>query len=242
MTVNIENNEFIAHFSKKPFFTFDELYSFYQIIEPEININTLRWRLYKLKRDGLISKVSQSVYSFQSFQTWAPVLNNKIRILYKKIEKHFSKLNFVVLHTTWINEFSNLQALNHLIIIEVEKNFTASVFEYLKTSGLKNVYFEPNKKEINYYLSGTSVAYVIKAMISKSPSFIVGEVRVPKLEKILVDLYCEKELFHSYQGSEVKKIFRKAFNTYSINNSVLLNYAQRRSRKTKIQEFIKTIL
>jgi len=238
MTVNIENNEFIAHFSKKPFFTIDELRSFYQLSEPEININTLRWRVYKLKNDGLISKISQGVYALQSHQIWAPVINSTIKSIYKRIEKHFNKLNFMIWHTAWINEFSNLQAFRYMIVIEVEKEFTQSVFEYLKETGLKNVYFNPDKKEIDYYLNDVSETYVVKAMISKSPSLLIENIKILKLEKLLVDLFCEKELLHSFQGSEVKNIFSKAFNTYSINNSVLLNYAQRRSRRKEIHDFI----
>ena len=38
------------------------------------------------------------------------------------------------------------------------------------------------------------------------------------VEKLLVDLYCEKDLFYFLQGQELVNIFGNAFDKYTINS------------------------
>jgi hypothetical protein len=51
-------------------------------------------------------------------------------------------------------------------------------------------------------------------------------------------LFCDKDLLIAYQGTELKNIFRKAFSTYAISISALMNYARRRGREKELMEFI----
>ena len=53
---------------------------------------------------------------------------------------------------------------------------------------------------------------------------------------MLVDLYCDVELFQFYQGKEKNTIFKEAFSKYTINKSKLLRYASRRGKKEEIEK------
>ena len=62
---------------------------------------------------------------------------------------------------------------------------------------------------------------------------------MPNLEKILVDTFCDKDLFYFYQGEELANIFEFANKRFQINISLLLRYADARSRKAQLINFIK---
>ena len=53
---------------------------------------------------------------------------------------------------------------------------------------------------------------------------------------MLVDLYCDVDLFQFYQGKEKGTIFKEAFSKYTINKSKLLRYASRRGKKEEIEK------
>ena len=113
------------------------------------------------------------------------------------------------------------------------------IFDFLKETGLKNLYFQPGKKEVNNYLGDAKKTYVIESMVTKSPVQLIEKINVPRLEKILVDLFCDKDLLYAYQGSELSNIFQKAFSTYALNISSLVNYSRRRAREKELIDFIK---
>lgn len=242
MSDNKDISSFIAHFSKKASFTINDIRAFYLAKDPELKDTTLRWRVYDLKNKGIITATGQGIYSLQNKPQWVPSVDNSIISINKKLEKQYNKLNFTIWSTAWLSEFTNLQAFRHLVIIAVEKDFIESAFEYLKGTGLKNLYFKPDKKELIHYLGDAKETYIITALITKSPVHPVTKLKIPKLEKILVDLFCDKDLFNSFQGSELKNIFRKAFSAYAISTSVLINYARRRAREKEMLEYITKVL
>jgi hypothetical protein len=111
-----------------------------------------------------------------------------------------------------------------------------------KKATLKNVYYNPTDDVIdNYlYLSGTKPV-VVKNMVSEAPTESVEGVKVPSLEMILVDLFCDKRLFKAYQGNELAHIYRNIFSQYSVNMTKVVRYAARRGKKPEIEEFINSL-
>ena len=80
-------------------------------------------------------------------------------------------------------------------------------------------------------------AIILKTLISKSPTQRVDTVTTTTLEKLIVDLYCDKKLFTAFQGSELIHIVDNAQSRYSIDFTKLLSYAKRRRKETEIIEF-----
>jgi hypothetical protein len=77
-------------------------------------------------------------------------------------------------------------------------------------------------------------------MVTKSPTQKISKTTTISLEKLLVDIFSNKILFNTYQGSELVHIFNAANNKYTIDFSKMLSYATRRSKKTQLIEFINT--
>jgi hypothetical protein len=55
---------------------------------------------------------------------------------------------------------------------------------------------------------------------------------------MLVDVFCDADLFFAYQGHQLVQIFQSACSRYHVNFSRLLNYAKRRNRKQEIADFL----
>ena len=80
---------------------------------------------------------------------------------------------------------------------------------------------------------------IIKNLTVTSPLQEVQSIIVPTVEKIMVDLFVDDELFVTYQGAELKSIYQELFNTYSVNQSTLKQYAHKRHTKDKLISFLK---
>jgi len=57
----------------------------------------------------------------------------------------------------------------------------------------------------------------------------------------LVDIFCDDVIFSAQQGAERRTIFREAFTNYTINQSKMLRYANRRRKKEELNDYVKTI-
>ena len=119
----------------------------------------------------------------------------------------------------------------------VEKEALEPVYEFLKDQNFRNVYIQPEEKEIERYIYENESAIILKTLISKSPTQRVDTVTTTTLEKLIVDLYCDKKLFTAFQGSELIHIVDNAQSRYSIDFTKLLSYAKRRRKETEIMEF-----
>ena len=129
-----------------------------------------------------------------------------------------------------------------MIIVEVEKEFTESIYFYLNDELRMDFFLNPDEKEIEFYISESSVPIVIKRLVTRAPISKLRDkknvIPVATLEKIMVDLFADENLFHFYQGSELINIYEKIIDRYSINFTKLFSYAKRRRKEQEIKQFI----
>ena len=79
--------------------------------------------------------------------------------------------------------------------------------------------------------NGSQNVIIIKKLISGSPLVESNEIVYPHLEKMIVDLYCDWDKIHPYKNPTFYKFFKKLYSNFSINESKLLRYADRRKKK-----------
>lgn len=78
-------------------------------------------------------------------------------------------------------------------------------------------------------------------MVSESPTQDIYNVMTPTIEKILVDIYCDKVIYAAFQGKEMQNIYRNVFNKYTVNLSTLSRYALRRGKKEEIDAYLERL-
>jgi hypothetical protein len=231
---------FNKQFKGQSYITKDEIYLYFKKLEPDLKESTLRWRIHRLKEAQILLPVRRGVYSLNKKPIFRPTISKKLERIESLYSAGFSpSLTCIIWSTEWLHQFMVQQPNTHLIIIETEKESLESLFYHVQDE-FKNTYLNPEKNIIRDYVIRQKEAVIIKPIISRSPTQILeSEIEIASLEKILVDLYCDSDLFLSYQGSELENIFANAWKTYSLNLSVLMNYANRRKRGDGLQQFLK---
>lgn len=214
---------------KGPSFEAQELYELLKKSENDLLLSTFRWRLHQLKTLGKIESVGRGKYSIAKRSKFNIGLNNKLQNISKEIKKEFPYANFCIWSSDILNEFTIHQPTMNFVIVEVEKDALTGVFSYLKEHH-QNVLLNPSEKEMNLYLGNDNKSVIVKTLIQRAPTekSELSKFPVPKIEKILVDLLVDTDLFSLYQGSELKNIWRETFKKYSINQSTLNSYAKKR--------------
>jgi len=232
-------NSLRNYFNKKNIFTRDELSHFFLLKEHELNKNTFAWRIYDLKRKGIIKQVGRGLYSLAKKNNYSILLNIDSDKISRNISKTFTEINFCISESNWINEFTSHQFSNNYIIIEIEKDFLESVFFNLRET-FNNVFLKPNETELDRYISDLDNAIILIPLLTRAPIQTSENQKqnVPKLEKLLVDIFSRTTPYLFLTNSEIKTIFKNAFRKYNINQTTLLAYAERRGKNDEIENFL----
>lgn len=201
---------------------------------PNWSDNTINTYLYKLKKRGIINNLSRGVYTLGDIETFTPQINDQLKKIAKQIQKNYPFISYCVWNSTWLNDLMRHQPFKNSTIVEVEKVAAEQVFNEL-TSSFSNVFINPDELFFDRYMGNLNNIIIIKNLISEAPIVENKKVYIPTLEKILVDILIDKELFAAQQG-ELDFIFKSAFDKYDINKAKMKRYAARRNREEEVEK------
>lgn len=194
----------------------------------------LNWYLSRMAEDGKIARVAHGIYAVAvGRKLFRPEPGQKAAGLYTKFHEEFPEAGVCVYEGPWFFEFMHHLASNQVTYIEVEKDMAETVFHRLQDEG-ETVFLRPDADLIYKYVNMDAGAVFVKHLTSESPLQAVSGIRVPTLEKLLVDMYCDPDFFY-LQGAEYNRIMHNARSKYIINLSRLLRYARRRNVAGDIQ-------
>ena len=201
------------------------------------------WYLARLAEDGKIVRVSRGTYMVSGrakvymvsgrAKVFRPEPGPKAAGLYRKFREEFPQVGICVYEGQWLFQFMHHLASNQVTYIEVEKDIAETVFHRLRDEG-ETVFLRPDADLIYKYVNMDGSAVFVKHLTSESPLQTVSEIKVPTLEKLLVDMYCDPDFFY-LQGAEYNRIMHNARSRYVINLSRLSRYAHRRNVARAIQ-------
>ncbi len=224
------------HFGYNKPFTLKQLTDFYNQFEDNVNPNTIRWRIYNLKKQGRLTSIKRGVYILEYKKSFTYNISSKLKRIFNIANNKIFDVDLCIWNTSILHSYMNHQPFNGITILEVDKDVINIVFNILKEKK-NNVYLNPDINQIrNYILDEDSI--IVKPLLKEAPIEIVNNVQVPKIEKILVDVFFEKELLIAYQGKEMENIFNNIFEEYTVNLTTLYRYAKNRGIKQRIQEFL----
>lgn len=219
--------------------------------ESELKETTFRWMVYDLKKQKIITSIDRGVYSLTN-QTYSnsntklkkmkyqPSASKNLEKIYKALKRQFPFLDICVWETSWLNEFMLHQPGRFFSILEVENGAEETVFHYLRAN-YSNVFIEPTRRELEWYIYNNNSSMIVKKLLSQAPISNYSNVLMPKLEKILVDVFIEKDFFYPYQGQELNNIFNYVFQYYQISLRSLFRYAGRRKCTESLKKYLHDI-
>lgn len=234
-------NKLIDYFDQNESLTRKDLIDAIREDYPSWTESTITVYMSKLTKAGKLRRPYRGMYSLSSKKSFQPEITNTVKKLYNKVHSNYPYVNCCIWESRWINSLMRHQTFKQYIIIEVEKDVVNQAFSIVNDS-FKNmkVYNNPDAEIFDYYISNVSEAIIIKPLVSEAPLESERKVVIPTLEKLMVDMLTDKDLFAAQQG-EIKDIFRNAFEKYEINVPRMRRYALRRNRETEITELLNLI-
>lgn len=226
-------------FKEEKFFKRGSLLDFYRKYDPDLKESTFRWRIHQLKAKKIIMPVSQDLFTLDIKPNFKPEAGEIERKISNKIGKQFNGLKYCIWSTKSVNEFLLHLTGKFFTILQVEKDALEPVFDFLKSQNTGTVYYQPDEKEIERYIFEKEQPIILQSLISKAPVQPVGKLVTITIEKLIVDLFCERNLFVAFQGSELVHIINIAYQRYAINFTTLHHYARRRGKEENLKQFLK---
>lgn len=228
------------HFKSKSSFANKDIVQFYKQFEPKVKTTTVNWRVYTLVQSGVLSRIGRGKFTLGEPKKFVPHISSHIKKLYSKLRRQFPYLQICIWNTSVINELMLHQPGRFHTLVEVEKDAMEPVFFFLKENKT-NVFLDPTTDILSRYASGEKEITVVKSLVSEAPLQNIQGVQTITIEKMLVDIFCDETIFAAQQGREMQNIFTEAFNRYTIHESRMLRYADRRRRKESFDKYLNKV-
>lgn len=219
-----------------------QVLAFYRRQDAALKQTTLDWRIHELVRRGLLTSVSRGRYApaaaIAHRVPYRPTLEPAERAIWRVLVKELQIPEGCLWSTAWANEFGLHQAARNFLVIEVPRDYLQAAFYALQDRHHHRVFLRPQPEVLTYYVAEATRPLVVIPFVSRAPVQAVDKVPVPRLEKLLVDLFSRPDLFAAFQGHELQTIFANARRHYALDERTLLRYAQRRHKADELREFL----
>jgi hypothetical protein len=237
-----EIDQMKSQFEEKDAFSFNELFDFWHLNDGTSSRATGHWRIHTLKKQGILQEIKSGWYTLKVRPVYTPSPDKRQLTVEKIIQRKFRQLTYCTWNLNWLNEFSVHQFPVDNTIVEVEKELVESMLGLLEDHGYTDLGWAVGQHHMR--LTGIKNPIYVLSLSSRAPvtrlPYEPFDLSIPTLEKLLVDLYNDSQLFYYLQGPELERIFSHAINYYAINYTTLFAYAKRRYKDMAIKEFLHT--
>jgi hypothetical protein len=222
------------------------LRSFYARFEPALTEQTFRRILYALEKLQALTPIGAGIYAIHdntepaSKKNYVPTCSQSHQMLRQTLQETFPYLETLSWETGMLSEWMTQQPANHQIILETEREACEAVFNHLRQKYPGQVFLEPDRVMMERYVLPLPESILVTRLITQSPKKKIGGLIIPRLEKILVDVFADSDKFFAFQGEELVHIFENSFAAYWISEKTLFRYAGRRKVTARLIEFIET--
>lgn len=195
-------------------------------------------RINKMIDLGELSRVGNGQYVFINKNKFDYDVASSISLkILNYLRKRFDKsARYDIFESTVLNSFLNHLIARPTIIVEVEKDLVESTFWFLREKGFKDVLLNPSEKENYIYNPYDGSGIIIKSLVSQSP--INNKNHKITIEKLVVDIVCDKTLNMFYEGAEIPLMVEEILKHYIVKFDSVRNYAKRRHCLDKFIKYV----
>lgn len=216
-------------------FTLSQL-SEYVRNQEQISDSGILWHIKRMIKDNTLVKLARGLYGKSAKKEIVLNPSADLKKLYSKVTSGFPLLDVCAYEGGMISSMQHHLSANNALYIEVEKDATESVFRFLQDNGYK-VYHRPTAAFMSDYVNLGEKCVIVKSLVTESPTTLSDGIRVPTLEKFLVDIQADPD-FYYLQGSEIYYIVGITVSLYNINRPKLLRYASRRGIRKEMADIL----
>lgn len=197
--------------------------------KPEISATDLKWKLFHFCKSQGLKSIGAHQYAKVDH-----VYDYKLGAEAEKIncilKTDYPEMKIAVWESRILNEWLNLLLAKNTIYIEVEKAFIDTLYDSLLDC-CEDAMILVNPRSEEYYRYQKDGLIVLKTMVARAP---VSKENHITLEKLFVDLICDKLFVQLFDRYTVEELIRNALRQYSVNEKKILAYAKRRGRYNEV--------
>jgi len=215
----------------------DDIVKFIEGLNGETPRKTVVWHVNDLVRQGKAARFGRGVYGFMAKARFNPILSEKTEQVCSMLHDKFKYLVVTVTDSCILGQFMSLQPFSTVTVIETRKSAASAVLSALRKEGVE-AYAKSDFPKLERYIS-SSQPFVIRPDLTVNPNLPQeNNVRTANLEKLLVDLVCDEDIYGQYQGEELQNIYKNATDSYAVNYSQMLKYAAARKKKDPVLDML----
>ena len=154
---------------------------------------------------------------------------DSVKAIARQVEKQFPQLQFSVWSSEQLQPFAHHLMSRFTSFLYTESDAIVPVAEFLQNQK-HMVYPNPKQTEVEKYVAASDRRIIIRQLITEEPV----EGHYATIEKVLIDLYLEKDRLFLMDLAEFKHIFENIILANRINMGRLFRYAGRRKVKASI--------
>lgn len=229
----------MREFKNNKTYSRQQLISSLQEIYPESTIGSYQWRLGEMLKEKGIKRTGYYQYMISDendLPVYQPEYSRLASEIAEMVAGKYPHIAFTVFETVLMNEFLNHLVAQNTVFIQAEKDASPFIFRFLQDNGCENIMLKPSVKDFNLYWKKGTV--VISNLISEAP-LCTGKPHSIMMEKMLVDMYCDKLIRGTYSAAEYSSVVKQAFDRYQIDRIRMLRYARRRNKEKDIARIVK---
>lgn len=234
----LHQKELIDFLKTNPPITTNDFLNFYRQFNPDMPVNTLRWRIHELKQQGIIYSPKRGIYTLKEKESFYPVISPKMSTLAELLAKRFPSVRFSIYAAQWIGNLSNHVYQTNNLVVEIDIDVLDAAF-YLLKEQFPNTFISPEQKMYDYYILPQEENIIVNRLHVDAPlSKVKANFYTPKLEKLIVDLLINEPVILPIGTSEIELIVANALDNYAINYSALGRYATKRNVKEQLDKLL----
>ena len=221
------------YFEKDIIYTENEIFNLVREQKKDISEQKFKWTLFELVQNGLLCRIGTKRY-IAGLKKYKCELSDIGMSLNEYIKSTFPEVNYTIWESIQLNEWVNLLLNQNTVFIDVEKELLDFVVDSLMDAFGKDytILVNPDENTVARYRRNNLI--IVKKLYSRSP--MDRKCREIKLEKLLVDLLCDKNYLSMLDYSAVEDIFEGVKLNYAIDSTKMLNYAKRRGILDRIKK------
>lgn len=252
-------NDFIIKFKNIDYACKEEIFNFFSTYYPNLSNSTFLWRLFELKEKGIITKISNDKYQVNdknyknsfSLPLTDDIISKTLMKFNESLDNAHSYKNDEKMICVWnlnvLNSFTSHQYSKEIVFIEIDKYRIEELFFELKDKLNAKYYISKEYSKDYDHIALEGKIIIINALVKRAPlekrnARLNHYVVSPKLEKILVDIIANKEIFNMYDKSSIKEIFLNSYEKYNLDFTTLLYYAKNRGIRETVRAFTAQVL
>ncbi len=225
----------------------DRQYSHQELISelrqdnPKLSESSYHWAISEMLHSGSIVKIGYNEYTIPDGcerKPYKPIYSDISSALLTQVSEKFPLVSFTVFETALMNDFLNHLIAQNTIFLQVEKEYSIFVFRYLQRMGCTDLMYKPSKADYALYWKEDCI--VVTDLISEAPVRESSPHEIC-LEKMLVDMFCDKLISSTYSKAEFPEVLQKAMTDWLIEKPKMLRYARRRGKEEEIRKILEEI-